>query len=63
VSDFEGGKPTANFGAGWQISTDTLRGGTSTAEFRVVDGGAHQSKGSLLVEGEVAPGLPYAWAG
>src|SRR5439155_14119969 len=57
------GKPEAKFGAGWQISTDTLRGGTSTAQFRVVEGGAQQSKGSLLVEGEVAPGLPYAWAG
>ncbi|HSU54599.1 MAG TPA: CIA30 family protein [Candidatus Dormibacteraeota bacterium] len=63
VSDFEQGKPSALFGAGWQVSTDNLRGGSSTAEYRVVVGGAQKSKGSLEIEGEVKPGLPYAWAG
>jgi imidazolonepropionase-like amidohydrolase len=63
VSDFEDGKPTANFGAGWQISTDSLRGGKSTASFRAVETGANRSKGALLVEGNIDAGLPYAWAG
>ncbi len=63
VSDFDAGKPSATFGAGWEVSTDQLRGGKSTASFRVVDGGAENSKGSLQVEGEIASDLPYAWAG
>lgn len=63
VSDFEDGKPTTRFGAGWQVSTDSLRGGKSTAEFHVVENGAQKSKGSLLIEGEVAEGLSYGWSG
>lgn len=61
VSDFEDGK--AKFGAGWAVSTDSLRGGSSTSEFRIVDGGAKNSKHSMQIEGTVAAGLPYAWAG
>src|ERR1017187_4960769 len=53
VSDFEDGKVSAHFGAGWQISTDSLRGGKSKASFKVVENGAQKSKGALLVEGEV----------
>jgi hypothetical protein len=63
VSDFDHGKPSSTFGAGWQVSTDQLRGGKSTASFSVVDGGAQTTKGSLQVEGEVMPDFPYAWAG
>jgi hypothetical protein len=63
VSDFEEGKPTASFGAGWQVSTDSMRGGKSKASFKVVEAGAQKSKGALLIEGEVGAGLPYAWAG
>ena len=63
VSDFDEGKPSTTFGAGWHVSTDQLRGGKSMASFRVVDGGAENTKGSLQVEGEVAGDLPYAWAG
>ena len=63
VSDFEDGKASARFGAGWQVSTDSLRGGKSKASFKVVENGAQKSKGALLIEGEVDAGLPYAWAG
>jgi imidazolonepropionase-like amidohydrolase len=63
VSDFEDGKTSARFGAGWQVSTDNLRGGKSKASFKVVENGAQKSKGALLIEGEVDGGLPYAWAG
>src|SRR5262249_34000553 len=63
VSDFDQGKASANFGAGWQVSTDEMRGGKSTAKFRVIDGGAQGSKGCLQVEGEVVAELQYAWAG
>jgi imidazolonepropionase-like amidohydrolase len=63
VSDFEDGKASARFGAGWQVSTDSLRGGKSKASFKVVENGAQKSKGALQIEGEVDAGLPYAWAG
>jgi imidazolonepropionase-like amidohydrolase len=63
VSDFEDGKATTKFGAGWNESTDSLRGGSSTAKFEVVDGGANGSKHCLQIEGNVDGGLPYAWAG
>jgi hypothetical protein len=63
VSDFEDGTATTAFGAGWLISTDAFAGGKSTAKMSVVDGGAHGSAKSLDVQGQVAPGLPYAWGG
>ncbi len=63
VSDFEEGRIRSKFGAGWQTSTDSLRGGKSTAEFKVVEGGAENSKYSLRVEGEVIGGSDAAWAG
>jgi hypothetical protein len=63
VSDFDNGTVSASFGAGWQTSTDSLRGGKSTAKLKVVEPGAAKSKGALLVEGEVDGGLPYGWAG
>jgi hypothetical protein len=63
VSDFENGKVSARFGAGWQVSTDSLRGGKSKASYKVVEKGAQNSKGALLIEGDVDAGLPYAWAG
>jgi len=44
-------------------STDVIAGGKSTASMRAVAPGARRTKGSLLVTGEVAAGLPYAWAG
>jgi hypothetical protein len=63
VSDFEDGKATAKFGAGWSISTDSIAGGKSTAEMKPLDSGAHGTKRSLEVSGEIADGLPFAWAG
>jgi imidazolonepropionase-like amidohydrolase len=63
VSDFETGAPAAQFGAGWEISTDLIFGGKSTAEMSVVAGGAEGSKYSLRISGEVAPGYAFPWAG
>jgi imidazolonepropionase-like amidohydrolase len=63
VSDFENGdKPSALFGS-WDISTDTIAGGKSTAEMKIVPVGANGSKGALDVSGEVVTGFSYAWAG
>jgi imidazolonepropionase-like amidohydrolase len=63
VSDFEEGKPSAKFGFGWIVSTDKFTGGKSTAEFKVVPEGAHGSKGSLLITGEITNDFAYPWAG
>lgn len=63
VSDFEAEEITTNFGAGWSVSTDAVMGGKSTAEFRRVNGGAQGSRGSMLIEGSLARGNPYQWAG
>lgn len=62
ISDFEEEEITAQFGAGWSISTDQIRGGKSTAAIKRVEGGAHHSDGSMLISGTVR-GDGYSWAG
>ncbi len=64
VSDFDAGdSPSARFGAGWQVSTDSFMGGKSTAELRIVKGGARESAGALDVTGTINAGAPFTWAG
>ena len=63
ISDFEDNKPSAKFGAGWSVSTDSIAGGKSTAEMKPEAGGANNSKFSLKVTGKIDGGLPFAWAG
>jgi imidazolonepropionase-like amidohydrolase len=63
ISDFEEGEPKALFGRGWQVSTDSILGGKSKAEMRVIPGGAGGSKGSLEVTGTVLPGAMPPFAG
>ena len=55
--------PVAAFGAGWQISTDSMMGGKSTAEMRVTRPGADGTSGALDVRGEIMAGAPFPWAG
>ncbi|MYH48912.1 MAG: amidohydrolase family protein [Gammaproteobacteria bacterium] len=54
VADFEDGFE-ASFGA-WDVTTDQLTGGSSTADVAVRDG-------ALVVTGEIAPGAAFPWAG
>jgi hypothetical protein len=64
VSDFEDGPDIrASFGAGWSVSTDQIQRGKSTAELKIVEGGADGSKHALLITGSINPPLPWAWAG
>ena len=66
VSDFEQNlsqEPIAKFGFGWSVSTDSIMGGKSTVDMKVVNGGTQQSKQSLLITGNVAPSQTIAWAG
>ena len=63
ISDFdEGTAPTAKFGSGWTISTDSIRGGQSTGQMKIVAGGAENSKGALQIEGNIVENA-VAWSG
>jgi len=63
VSDFEGDTVKSAFGSGWGASTDSIVGGKSKAEFKLVSGGAGKSKGSLLVRGTIDEKPQPRWAG
>lgn len=63
ISDFDDGSANAKFGTAWAISTDSIAGGKSTGDMKVVDGGANGDKHALDVSGLIDGGLPYAWAG
>jgi imidazolonepropionase-like amidohydrolase len=63
ISDFDDGKPSAKFGAGWSVSTDSIAGGKSTSEMKLIDGASCRGKHSLNVSGDIASGLPFAWGG
>ena len=55
VVDFEDGLD-AGFGSGWQVTTDAMNGGASTADLAVQDG-------ALVVSGETKAGFAFPWAG
>jgi len=63
ISDFDGPDITAEFGGGWQISTDTMFGGASEATMQLVRPGAAGSTGALEITGAITPGAPFPWAG
>jgi imidazolonepropionase-like amidohydrolase len=63
ISDFEGEKVAANFGAGWSVSTDKIMGGKSTAQYQLVHEGAQGSNGSMVVTGNVTAGSAIQYAG
>ena len=55
IADFEDGLG-ASFGFGWQVASDRMQGGSSTARLSV-------ESAALRVEGEIASGFPFPWAG
>jgi imidazolonepropionase-like amidohydrolase len=63
ISDFDRDAVRAAFGAGWQVSTDRLMGGSSTATMTIEPGGARNTAGALAISGTLAAGAPYPWAG
>jgi imidazolonepropionase-like amidohydrolase len=63
ISDFDNGKADTKFGSGWMISADSIMGGKSAAEMKVIDGGANGDAHALDVSGAIDGGLPFAWAG
>lgn len=56
ISDFNDGQPSAAFGMGWQVSTDSMMGGASEAKLAVVES-------ALEVTGAIKAGAPFPWAG
>ena len=63
ISDFEDGTSNAKFGTGWMLSTDSIAGGKSTGDMRIIDGGSNGGKHALEISGVIDAGLPYAWSG
>ncbi|HWE28171.1 MAG TPA: CIA30 family protein [Polyangia bacterium] len=63
IANFDDGKLTAKFGAGLSPSTDSLRGGTSTVDLKILPGGAGGSNQARAVTGETKGDIGFAWAG
>lgn len=63
ISNFDNGDTKPAFGAGWQISTDSIMGGKSAGSMDVVDGGANGTQKSLHVHAETNAGSMFPWAG
>ena len=55
IADFENGVG-ASFGFGWQVTSDRIQGGSSTARLSA-------ENAALRVEGEVGRGYAFPWAG
>jgi imidazolonepropionase-like amidohydrolase len=62
ISDFEDGKLSAAFGAGWSVSTDQMMRGESTATIEVAKPGAAGTNHCLAVSGCLRYHMPM-WAG
>lgn len=64
VSSFDDGTLVAGFGAGWQPSTDQIRGGKSTVALTVIPEGKRKRGKLLSVAGALDPATaPAMWAG
>jgi ABC-2 type transport system permease protein len=63
IAGFDAGSATAAYGIGFSANGDADRGGNSSAEQKVVAGGADGSAGALQVFGEIGGALPYPFAG
>lgn len=63
ISDFEDGTAATRFGTPWIPVSDSIMGGKSKGNIRVVAGGAGGSTHALEVSGDIDGALAYAWAG
>jgi imidazolonepropionase-like amidohydrolase len=63
ISNFDSGVTETAFGSGWQVSTDAMAGGASTATMDVVNGGANGTAKSLYIHADTKAGSMYPWAG
>jgi imidazolonepropionase-like amidohydrolase len=63
ISNFDSGDTKPAFGYGWDVSTDSIAGGKSTASMDVVTGGANGTPKSLHIHADTKPGFMFPWAG
>jgi imidazolonepropionase-like amidohydrolase len=63
ISDFEQAKISSRYGAGWNISTDAVMNGASSANMTLIKQGANNSSAALEITGEVKTGFSFPWAG
>jgi imidazolonepropionase-like amidohydrolase len=63
ISNFEDGTLNTKFGSGFAVSTDSIAGGKSTADLKVIEGGPANSKNSLQISGTISDAFVHAWAG
>jgi imidazolonepropionase-like amidohydrolase len=63
ISNFDSGDTKPAFGSDWEISTDSIMGGTSAATMDVVDGGANGTAKALHIHADTKAGSAYPWAG
>ncbi len=63
ISDFDGDVIDMASGGSWVGTSDTMMGGASEANHRLVAGGAAGSRGALEIAGEIRPGFIEPWAG
>lgn len=63
ISEFDAGAIDSAYGSGWIATTDRMMGGASSAQLRLVAGGAAESAGALRVGGEVKAQAAQLWAG
>jgi len=63
ISNFDDGTLSTKFGSGFSVSTDSIAGGKSTADLKIIEGGPAGSKNSLQISGTISDAFAYAWAG
>lgn len=63
ISNFEDGTLNTKFGSGFAVSTDSIAGGKSTADLKIIDSGPAGSKNSLQISGTISDAFAHAWAG
>jgi hypothetical protein len=62
ISSFDSSNGAPLFGL-WSATTDAMRGGKSTAQVSVIDGGAENSAKALRVSGAVVQASSVVWSG
>lgn len=63
ISNFDDGTLNTKFGSGFSVSTDSIAGGKSTGDLKIIEGGPNGSKNALQISGTISDAFAYAWAG
>lgn len=59
VADFDDGNATTTVGSKWYKISDRIAGGSSTAEYAIIDGGAARTKKALRMTGRLTADFQY----